>query len=104
MENKNYLIVQDNVVTNTVVWNGDVNQWAPPNDAVMLIAEETPALDWQVTSDLSDYSLVTVMGGGRIGFIWDGLTLKTPEPKPEIITDSPDNPYLPQNQIPHKVV
>lgn len=88
MENKNYLMVQDNVVVNVVVWNGDTQQWTPPNDALMLVQETTPAFDWQYVEDLQDFELVENIGGGNIGDTWNGtscITSQEKPPKPEPI-------------------
>lgn len=104
MENKNYLVIQNNIVTNAVVWDGDINKWTPPADAIMVVDEETPGAVWEITEDKTDYVLVEILGAGGIGFIWDGRVLTTPEPKPEVILDSPDNPNNPGNQIPTTTV
>ena len=83
MTTQNYLVIENNVVTNVVLWDGDVNTWQPPADATMLIEATTPALIWQ-----SDYLtppswvLVEVMGAGDIGFTWNGAVLTTNQPEP----------------------
>jgi hypothetical protein len=93
MENKmttqNYLMVQNNVVTNLVLWDGDINTWQPPTDATMLVQADTQALVWEpVTVDgkLTDWILVETLGAGQIGFTWNLTTqvLTTNEPKPKV--------------------
>jgi hypothetical protein len=87
MSDQNYLLVQENVVTNVVYWNGDVNTWQPPSDATMLIAATTPAIVWQpviVNNKITDYVLTEITGLGNIGFTWNGTVVTTNEPKPEI--------------------
>lgn len=76
METKNYLIIQNNVVTNVVVWDGNTDNWNPPSDATMLVQSEVPAKIWQ------GQELVEVMGVGSIGFTWNGSVLTTNEEQP----------------------
>lgn len=80
---QNYLVVQNNVVTNDVVWDGNIETWTPPSNATMLVQETTPALVWQLNNTYTDWELVEVIGAGGIGFTWDEVTLKTNELKPE---------------------
>ena len=42
MSVQTYLIVQQNVVTNIILWDGGP-EWTPPNDATMLIKSEITA-------------------------------------------------------------
>ena len=76
-------MIQNNVVINVVIWNGDTEQWQPPSDALMLIQANTPAFDWQYNLDLKDYELIENLGGGNIGDTWNGTACITSEPKPE---------------------
>ena len=85
MENQNYLMIQDNVVTNVVIWNGDTEQWQPPSDAIMLVQATTPAFNWAWNADLKDYELIESLGTGGIGYTWNGTACITNQPKPEII-------------------
>ena len=82
MTTQNYLIVEKNVVTNNVVWDGDVNTWTPPADSIQLIQATTPAMIWEENADKTDYVLTEQMGAGDIGFIWDGSACVTNQPKP----------------------
>ena len=81
---QNYLIIEQNIVTNVVIWNGDTTQWAPPQGSIALIQATTPAMVWGINSDNTDYVLQEVIGAGDIGFTWDGSVLTTNQPKPEI--------------------
>lgn len=86
---QNYLIIENNVVTNVVVWNGDTSQWTPPQGSIALVQATTQALIWQavvVDKVVTDYVLVEEMGVGDIGFTWNTTTqiLTTNEPKPAI--------------------
>lgn len=81
---QNYLIVENNVVTNGCVWDGDVNTWTPPLDATMLVQATTPAIVWRLNFDKTDYVLTEVIGVGDIGFTWDGTVVTTNQPKPVI--------------------
>ena len=87
MTDQNYLLIQENVVTNIVYWNGDVNTWHPPSDATMLVAATTPAMVWEpvvVNSKITDYVLTEIAGLGNIGFTWNGSVVTTNEPKPKV--------------------
>lgn len=75
-------MVQDNVVTNVIVWDGDTNTWQPPAGAIMLVEATTIAMLWEVPLGGSSYVLVPQEGQGAIGFTWDGSVLTTNEPKP----------------------
>ena len=86
MTTQNYLVVENNVVTNVCLWDGDVNTWTPPNDATMLVQDTTPAMIWELNADKTEYVLTEQMGAGSIGFTWDGTNCITNEPKPSIPT------------------
>ena len=81
---QNYLVVENNIVTNVCVWDGDVNTWTPPADATMLIQATTPAMVWRLNADKTDWVLTEVLGVGDIGFTWDGTVVTTNQPKPVI--------------------
>ena len=90
MTAQNYLMVENNIVTNAIVWDGDVAKWQPPADATMLIAATTPAMIWELTTEEPyTYVLVEVMGDGGIGFTWNGVVLTTNQPKPEYTPPEP---------------
>lgn len=82
MATENYFEVENNVVVNVVLWDGDVNTWQPPASATMLVASTTPAMIWAYDKDTKDYYLNEVVGVGTIGYTWDGSVLMTNEPKP----------------------
>jgi len=82
---QNYLIIENNVVANIVVWNGDTNTWTPPSDATTLIQATTPSMVWGLNSDKTDWILIEVTGSGDIGFTWNGTVLTTNQPKPKPI-------------------
>lgn len=84
----NYLMIENNVVTNVVLWDGG-SEWTPPSDAIMLLQEIIPALVWDLNEDGTDWILEEQMGQGQIGFTWDGTILTTNEPKPPIPTPPP---------------
>jgi hypothetical protein len=87
---QNYLIIEQNVVVNVVVWNGDTTGWTPPQGSIALVQATTPAMVWQYNTTNKDYELVQVIGVGDIGFTWDGSVLTTNQPKP--------TPSAPSNQ------
>lgn len=82
--NQNYLIIEQNIVNNIVIWNGDTTQWTPPQGSIALIQAITPAMVWELNADKTDYVLIEQIGAGAIGFIWDGTVLTTNESKPTI--------------------
>jgi hypothetical protein len=84
MTTQNYLIIQENVVTNTVLWDGNTETWQPPFDATMLVQATTPTKVWDLDTDTREYVLVDSVGNADIGFTWDGTYCTTNEPKPEI--------------------
>lgn len=79
-------MVENNVVTNVCVWDGDSDTWTPPADATMLIQATTPAMVWQLNADKTDWVLTKVIGSGAIGFSWDGSVVTTNQLKPTLLT------------------
>ena len=89
---QNYLQVQNGVVTNVCLWDGDTNTWQPPADAIMLVQATTPCMVWEqiiVNGKITDYVLKEVIGAGTIDDTWDGTVLTTDLPKPAIPTTLP---------------
>jgi hypothetical protein len=89
MTTQNYLMIQENVVTNLCMWDGDVNTWQPPQDATMLVYATTPTKVWALVD--TEYVLVDSIGNASIGFTWDGSVCTTNEPKPEINQEPSEN-------------
>lgn len=85
MENKNYLIIENNVVTNIIVWDGDTTKWAPPANVVVLSQQDTPAKVWVEKEELEDFVLEGQLGLGAVGYTWDGTALTTYEQKPVFV-------------------
>jgi len=79
MTEQNYLVVENNLVTNVVVWDGG-SDWTPPTDATMLIQATTPAMVWQWNG--TAWVLAEEIGQVQIGFTWDGAVLTTNQPQP----------------------
>ena len=84
MENKEYLMIYENVVSNLVIWNGDTLQWQPPNDVIMLVLEDTKTKVWKLNEE-GKYELTESIGDALIGYAYDGGFCITNEPKPEDI-------------------
>ena len=84
MTTENYLIIDNNVVTNVVLWNGDEQTWLPPASSIALVQATTPTEIWKLDSTLNppDYVLTASIGDGEIGFLWNGTTCITNLPKP----------------------
>ena len=83
MTTQNYLIIENNIVTNIVVWDGGPD-WIPPADSIQLVQSTTPAMVWILNSDKTDFVLSEVMGAGDIGFTWNGTVCTTNQTKPII--------------------
>ena len=83
MTTQNYLVIENNVAVNLVIWDGDTDTWQPPTDATMLVQATTPAMVWELNGDNPPvYVLKEEIGVGDIGFTWDGSVLTTNQPKP----------------------
>jgi hypothetical protein len=82
---QNYLMIQENIVTNVCVWDGNTQTWQPPQDTTMLVQATTPTKIWELNAEKTDYVLTDSIGDGSIGFTWDGSFAITNEPKPEIL-------------------
>ena len=85
MTTQNYLMIQENIVTNVCVWDGNTQTWQPPQDTTMLVQATTPTKIWELNAENTDYVLTDSIGDGSIGFTWDGSFAITNEPKPEIL-------------------
>lgn len=88
MSIKNYLIIEQNEVTNIVLWDGNVQTWSPSGDVLVLSQEDTPTKIWQLISD--DYQLVDSIGDALIGFKYDGARCIINLPKPEALGNPPN--------------
>lgn len=84
---QNYLIVENNIVTNNVVWDGNPDTWQPPVDSVQLVQATTPAMIWDpilVDEKITGWVLGEHIGYGTIGFTWNGTILMTNQPEPSV--------------------
>jgi hypothetical protein len=86
---QNYLVIENNVVNNIILWDGDTNTWQPPESATMLVEATTPAYVWDLYIDNEDWSktdwfLIEIMGDCSVGFTWNGTACTTNQPKPPI--------------------
>lgn len=86
---ESYLQIENNVVTNTVMWDGNTQDWQPPADATMLVQDDTQTKVWTYDKASNSYVLTEQLGGGSIGFTWDGSVLTTNEPQPAPPKDQP---------------
>lgn len=82
MELQSYFVVENDVVTNIVMWDGCIDSWSPPSNSTMLICSTTIAKTWKLNNDATTYVLTKVVGEGQIGFTWDGVYLTTNKSKP----------------------
>jgi hypothetical protein len=81
-----YFVVENNVVTNNIIWDGDTNIWQPPTNATMLVQATTPAMVWVYQPTTKTFVLTEVVGAGDIGFTWNDSVLTTNLPKPAVPT------------------
>jgi len=88
MTTQNYLIIEENIVTNVCLWDGNINTWQPPIDATMLIQATTPTKIWKLTLEKTEYVLTDSIGNADIGFTWDGKVAITNQEKP-IVQEQP---------------
>ena len=79
-----YLIIENNVVDNVVLWDGNPQTWTPPSGSIQLVQSTTPAMIWQLNTTATPpvYQLEQVIGVGDIGFTWNGTVLTTNQPQP----------------------
>ena len=94
--NQNYLIIENNVVTNVCLWDGDTTKWTPPANSITLVQSTTPAIIWILNSSITpaEWQLTEVIGQGDIGFTWDGTAVTTNQPKPPPKPPSGDQPNV----------
>ena len=76
-------MIENNVVTNICVWDGDVNSWQPPANAVMLLQETTISKVWSLNEEQTEYVLVDSIGYADIGFTYDDSVCITNQEKPK---------------------
>ena len=81
---QNYLMIEQNVVTNIVLWDGNEQTWQPPENAVMLIQATTPTIVWKLNESKTEYVLTNSIGDADIGFTWNGTVATTTEPQPVV--------------------
>lgn len=79
-------MIQENVVTNVCLWDGNTETWTPPSDATMLVLATTPTKVWQLNTEQTEYVLTDSIGDADIGFTWDGSVATTNQPKPNVPT------------------
>ena len=96
MITQEYLQVENNVVTNILMWDGDVNTWQPPADAIMLVQATTPSMVWLPDDTVTPaiYKLTEIIGFGSIGFTWDGTVLTTNQPEPTDLVANSNQPIV----------
>ena len=79
---QNYILIEDNEVTNIVVWDGDASNWQPALNSLLMPQSTTPAMLWVLNPSTGIYELVRNIGGADIGFTWNGEVATTNEPQP----------------------
>lgn len=84
MSRQNYILINKatNVVENIIVWDGDTKAWMPPEELLVLVNAQTPAIVWDLNVDKTDYELVEKLGFAEKDFTWDGRACITNQEKP----------------------
>lgn len=80
-------MIQNNIVVNVCIWNGDTSIWTPPADTIMLVQDTTPSVVWVAVKEngkIVDYVLSETIGEADIGFTYNGTVCTTNQPKPTI--------------------
>jgi len=89
MTTQNYFIVENNVVTNVVMWDGNTQSWTPPIASIQLPQASTTVMVWEPVLVLNpetqknvvtDWVLTVEANAGDIGFTWNGSVLTTNAP------------------------
>jgi hypothetical protein len=83
-------MIQENIVTNVCLWDGNPETWQPPQNAIMLVEATTPTKIWELVN--KEYVLVDSIGGAGVGFTYDGTYCITNESKPEVSQPAGDQP------------
>lgn len=96
MTTQNYLLIENNVVTNVCLWDGSTDTWTPPAGSITLVQATTPAIIWVLNTNVTpaEWQLTEVIGQGDIGFTWDGTTVTTNQPKPKPNPPAADQPSI----------
>lgn len=84
MTTQNYLMIQQNVVTNVCLWDGNTDNWQPPSDSTMIVQANTPTKIWGLNAEKTEYVLTDSIGDADIGFTWNGTVATTNQQKPII--------------------
>ena len=84
MTTQTYCMVdaQTNICDNVVVWDGNTETWPVPDSHLVLPQATTPSKAWAYNTDTGEWALQSSVGGGEIGFTWNGSELVTNEPMP----------------------
>jgi hypothetical protein len=82
MESYFLINTSSNIVENTIDWDGN-NSWSAIDNYIVIPRNTTPAKVWLPNEETRNFDLVTVVGAGDIGFIWNGTFLMTNKAQPE---------------------
>jgi len=81
---KNYLVIENGIVVNAVVWDGNTETWTPPENLILMAEDAAKVKGWSWNAGIKDweaYVADNVQPG--IGFAWDGEFLIQPKPANE---------------------
>lgn len=84
MTTQNYFVIENGVITNSCVWDGNVESWTPPQGSVLIVNQEMPIKTWLLNDSKTEYVLTETIGFADIGFSYDGSIATTNQPKPEL--------------------
>jgi hypothetical protein len=78
---QSYLVINTSlspaVCENICVWDGNTETWNPGENYTAMPLESTTALVWEYEKSSKSFVLVERIGGGRVGYTWDGTKLIT---------------------------
>lgn len=71
---------QNSIAENVIEWDGDNNNWSPPDTHLAAPVDTTPAIDWVWDASINEWVSVLGEGNGGIGDSWDGQKLIAQKP------------------------
>jgi hypothetical protein len=98
MTTQGYLIIENNVVTNVVMWDGNLSTWTPPTGSIQVVQDTIPVLLWFAVYEedpvtkkqvFVEWTLTQQPGIADVGYTWNGTQCVTNQPMPPDPTAQP---------------
>lgn len=86
---------ETNIISGTVMWDGDVSTWAPPETQYAVVEADYQYMVWKYDLDLQEWVLAAddpFNPGDEVGAMFDGNAFITTEPKPQPLPPANDQP------------